>query len=49
MRNLQKVVELGTGNGHAKKDMELRRVFAQLIGGPIKSATVPSRHEVECL
>ena len=32
-----KVVELGTGNGHPKKAMELRRVFTQLTGNPIKN------------
>ena len=30
-------MELGTGNGHPKKVMELRRVFAQLTRGPIKN------------
>ena len=32
-----KVVELGTGNDHRKKAMELRSVFAQLTGDPIKN------------
>ena len=37
IRNLHKIVELPAGNGHPKKVMELRSVFAQLTGNPIKS------------
>ena len=35
--NLHKIVELPAGNGHPKEVMELRRVFAQLPGCPIKN------------
>jgi len=44
-----KVVELGTGNGHPKKAMELRSVFAQLTGGPIKNLGAPALNHVHGL
>jgi len=42
-------VELGAGTEHPKKVMELRRVFTQLTGCPIKNLGAPALNHVHGL